>query len=278
VRILARSAGSIPGVRRLVPVVVFLALAGSGCSGPAEPDLSPPATTGTTTAGTTRTASPRPTTPSPSVTPSPVVDPDVRLPEGMQAIVDDPADIALIAAGDFTALVPPDASPANASVLVTPADPIDQIALTWLVEEASGRRSGLIVWQRSEDPPLWRAVYAFTDPARKGVFGIRTDTGEVTGDGIADLVSFEDVGGSGACGTYRVIASALGDATQIFRRDTCDTQIAISRGDLRVREAVYRPDDPHCCPSAFRTTVLRWDGTAWEELSSEVVATDPSGR
>ena len=202
----------------------------------------------------------------------------MRLPEGMPSIVDDPADVALIAAGDFSALVPPGASLANASVLITPEDPIDQVALTWLDEDASGRRTGLIVWQRPDDPPLWRAVFAFTDPARKGVFGIRMDTGDVTRDEISDLVSFEDVGGSGACGTYRVITSVLGDATEIFRRDTCDTQIAISRGDLRVREAVYRPDDAHCCPSAFRTTVLRWDGTSWEELSSEVVATNPSGR
>ena len=51
----------------------------------------------------------------------------------------------------------------------------------------------------SEDG-TWRAVYAFTDPARSGVFGIRVDTGDLTGDAIADLLSFEDLGGSGACG------------------------------------------------------------------------------
>jgi hypothetical protein len=211
------------------------------------------------------------------VSPSAAVDPDVRLPEGMPAIVDDATDLALIAAGDFGALVP-GASYANASVLVTPEDPIDQIALTWLDEEPSGRLTGLIVWQRFTDPPIWRAVYAFTDPPRKGVFGIRVDTGDVTGDRISDLLSFEDVGGSGACGTYRVIATNVGEESEIFLRDTCDTEIAISRGDLRVREAVYRPDDPHCCPSAFRTTVLRWNGASWEETSSEVVPTDPSGR
>ena len=195
----------------------------------------------------------------------------------MPAIVDDPTDLALIAAGDFGVLVPPGASSANASVLVTPEDPIDQIALTWLDEEPSGRRTGLVVWQRFADPPIWRAVYAFTDPPRKGVFGIRVDTGDVTGDRTSDLLSFEDVGGSGACGTYRVIATTVGDASEIFRRDTCDTEIAISRGDLRVREAVYRPDDPHCCPSAFRTTVLRWNGASWQEISSEVVPTHLSG-
>jgi len=255
-----------------------LALAGAACSGSGEPVPSPPPTIRTTTTEMTQTPSPTPTTPSPSVSPSPAVDPDVRLPEEMPAIVDDATDLALIAAGDFGALVPPGAGSANASVLVTPEDPIDQIALTWLDEEPSGRRTGLIVWQRFADPPIWRAVYAFTDPLRKGVFGIRVDTGDLTGDRISDLLSFEDVGGSGACGTYRVVASTVGDASEIFRRETCDTEIAISRGDLRVREAVYRPDDPHCCPSAFRTTVLRWNGTSWEETSSEVVPTDPSGR
>jgi hypothetical protein len=267
-----------PRVRILVPVVMSLALAGAACSGSGEPVPSPPATTRTTTTESTQTPSSTPTTPSPSASPSLAVDPDVRLPEGMPGIVDDATELALIAAGDFGVLVPPGASSANASVLVTPEDPIDQIALTWLDEEPSGRRTGLVVWQRFADPPIWRAVYAFTDPPRKGVFGIRVDTGDVTGDRTSDLLSFEDVGGSGACGTYRVIATTVGDASEIFRRDTCDTEIAISRGDLRVREAVYRPDDPHCCPSAFRTTVLRWNGASWEEISSEVVPTDPSGR
>jgi hypothetical protein len=204
------------------------------------------------------------------------VDPDVRLPEGMPVIVDDPTDLALIAAGDFGVLVPPGASSANASVLVTPEDPIDQIALTWLDEEPSGRRTGLVVWQRFADPPIWRAVSAFTDPPRKGVFGIRVDAGDAPATG-SDLLSFEDVGGSGACGP--IGSSPLPRATRArSSADTCDTEIAISRGDLRVREAVYRPDDPHCCPSAFRTTVLRWNGASWEETSSEVVLTDTSAR
>jgi hypothetical protein len=267
-----------PRVRILTPVVMSLAVAGAACSGSAEPVPSPPATTRTTTTETTHSPSSTPTTLSPSASPGPAVDPDVRLPEGMPGIVDDATDLALIAAGDFGVLVPPGASSANASVLVTPEDPIDQIALTWLDEEPSGRHTGLVVWQRFADPPIWRAVYAFTDPPRKGVFGIRVDTGDVTGDRTSDLLSFEDVGGSGACGTYRVIATTEGDASEIFRRDTCDTEIGFSRGDLRIREAVYRPDDPHCCPSAFRTTVLRWNGVSWEETSSEVVPTDPSAR
>ena len=44
------------------------------------------------------------------------------------------------------------------------------------------------------------------------------------------------------------------------------------------REAAFRAGDPHCCPSAFRESTLRWNGTSWEEVSSEVVPNDPAGR
>ena len=198
----------------------------------------------------------------------------MRLPEGTPAIVDDADELALIASGDLTPLLPPGASYANR---LSFRDPIEQIVLTWSDGSPLRRRNGLIVWQRSEDGS-WHAVYAFTDPVRLGVFGIRVDAGELTDDAVADVLSFEDVGGSGACGTYRVIASTVGDASEIFHRDTCDTQIAISGGDLRIREAAFRAGDPHCCPSAFRESTLRWNGTSWEEVSSEVVPNDPAGR
>jgi hypothetical protein len=192
----------------------------------------------------------------------------------MPAIVDGDDDLALIASGDLTPLLPPGASYASRLAF---RDPIEQIVLTWSDGSPLRRRNGLIVWQRSEDES-WHAVYAFTDPVRLGVFGIRVDAGELTSDAIADVLSFEDVGGSGACGTYRVIASTVGDASEIFRRDACDTQIAISGGDLRIREAVFHAGDPHCCPSAFRESTLRWNGTSWDEVSSEVVPNDPAGR
>ena len=264
-------------MRRLLPFVVSLLLAGAACTGSEEPTVRPSAGTGPTTASTpSATVSPAATGPSGS--PAPAVDPDVQLPTGVSPTVDDPADIAKVAAGDLAPLVPSGASYATRSSLSTPDDPIDQIAITWLDGAPLHRRNGLIVWQRLEDDRTWHAVYAFTDPARMGVFGIRVDAGDLTGDAIPDLLSFEDVGGSGACGTYRVVASTVGDATEILRRDTCDTQIAISNRDLRVREAVFEPNDPHCCPSAFRIATLHWDGTSWDEIASEVVPTDPNGR
>ena len=134
------------------------------------------------------------------------------------------------------------------------------------------------MWQRSEDE-TWHAVYAFTDPVRLGVFGIRVDAGDLTGDAITDILSFEDVGGSGACGTYRVIATTVGrrerDLPPRSLRHPDRDLVAVISGSARPSSDA---DDPHCCPSAFRESVLRWNGTSWDEISSEVVPNDPAGR
>jgi hypothetical protein len=188
----------------------------------------------------------------------------------MPAVVDDAADVVAISAGDLTPLVPPGSTPGTSAVLARPDAPIDQVALAWRSGDALAGRAGLIVWQHADGAPAWRAVYAFTDPKAKGVFGVRMDQADVTGDAIADLLTFEDVGGSGACGTYRVVESTDGDAAEILRRDVCDTEIQVAGGDLRVRQAVFETDDAHCCPSAVRTTVLRWNGSDWVEVSSGV--------
>ena len=257
-------------MRRLLPFVVVLALTGAACSGSDEPAAAPSGATVPTSMATT--PSPTTATSSPSESPIPTVDPDVRLPEGVPPVVDDAVNLASISSGDLAPLAPPGAGYENRSTL---EDPFEQRVLTWSDGAPPDGRTGLIVWQRSEDG-TWRAVYAFTDPARRGVFGIRVDTGDLTGDAIPDILSFEDVGGSGACGTYRVVSTSVGDASEIFRREACDTQIAISAGDLRIREAIFRADDPHCCPSAFRESTLRWNGTSWDEISSEVTRNDPA--
>jgi hypothetical protein len=260
--------------------VLTFAIAFAACSsdasttaptGTTATTASPPSPTAEPTEGTTGT-----TTAAPG-SPVPPPQPDVRLPHGMSGVVDDPTDMVAISAGDLTPLVPSGSSPATSAVLARPDAPIDQIAVTWEGGEPPLGPSGMIVWQLVDADRSWRAVYAFTDPRNSGVFGVRIEQADVTGDEFADLLSFEDVGGSGACGTYRVVASTNGDASEILRRDVCDTQIQIAGGDLLLRAAVFEPDDPHCCPSAFRTTVLRWNGSAWERVSSEISPVPRSG-
>jgi hypothetical protein len=213
----------------------------------------------------TRTVEPTATSPSPtltatttpSLTPSPVVD----------VPVDAPTTYARRQAPDkvpVAELVPVGAEVTVARRLSLTSDRISQIALAWTRGlDPFSAEHGFELWQLFLDAPAWRVVYAFTDPPSEGVFGVRFDVGDVTGDAIPDMLTFEDKGGSGGCGVWRVVRSGAGFATPIFRRSTCDTEIELASGTLRIRSAEYEPGDSHCCPSKFRTTTIRWDGDGW---------------
>jgi hypothetical protein len=150
----------------------------------------------------------------------------------------------------------------------------DQVAVAYVVgEDPFAAEHGVAVWQRFPDEPAWSVVYAFADPPEEGVLGIRLNSGDLTGDGHDELLVLEERGGTGACGTWTVVSGTGADTSSIFTRETCDTEIAIVDGALVVREAVYEPDDPHCCPSAFRTVTLRWNGERFARTGVEVEPT-----
>lgn len=257
-------------MRRLLAPAILLILTLASCVSGGEP---PPGSTpaGPTDSGSL-TGTPRPTgTPTESPTPSPVPEPDLQLPADAPTSVDDPADVARIDGGDRSAILPPGAEETSVVDQATPGYPIDQIAVTWRRgDDPFAPEVGLMVWQRFEQSPTWRAVYAFTDRPKAGVLGVTLSSADLTADGVDDLLAQEQRGGSGACATWRVIASVGGSASEILLHDACDTKISVADGSLEIREAVYRPGDPHCCPSAYSTTVLAWDGLAWQELSSEL--------
>lgn len=257
-------------------IVVVCVVALGACT---DDEPEPPGTPSPSTATITSSATAAPTGPSPSPlpsappTPSPVHEPShLQLPPEAPSTVDDPQAITEIAAGDFRPLLPPGATVAFADV---EAAPIDQIALAWeRGDDPFAAERGFVLWQRTADPLAWHAVYAFTDGPRKGVLGIqRPQRADLTGDGLDELVTFEDRGGTGACGVTRVISPRVGAADEIYRRATCDAETSVDGTALEVREAVYGQDDPHCCPSAFRTTTLEWDGERFVETD---VAEDPA--
>ncbi len=223
----------------------------------------------TATVTSSATAPPPDPVPTPSSTgspaPSPVPEPThLQLPADAPTMVDDARAITDIAAGDVRSLVPPGATVAFTEVA---AAPFDQIAVAWeRGADPFAAERGFVLWQRTEDRGAWRAVYAFTDAPRRGVLGIqRPQRGDLTGDGVDELVTFEDRGGTGACGVTRVISPRAGAADEIYKRATCDAETSVVGIALEIREAVYGPDDPHCCPSAFRTTTLEWDGERFVE-------------
>jgi hypothetical protein len=242
-----------PAMRRLAALSMLLILATS-CGVESAPLPSPTRTVEATATPPSPTLTGAAT---PTTTPSPVVD----------VPVDAPTTYGRRQASDkfpVAELVPVGAEVTEVRRLAATSDRVSQIALAWTrgVDPFSSEH-GFELWQLFLDAPPWRVVYAFTDPASEEVFGVRFDMGDVTGDAIPDALTFEDKGGSGGCGVWRVVRSGSGFATPIFHRSTCDTQIVLASGTLRIRAAEYEPGDSHCCPSRFRTTTIRWDGRGW---------------
>lgn len=253
-------------------MLTLLALAAAACSDGGEPTASP-SPTRTTEPLPSPTPEPSEPSSSPSASPTPWFVPDsVRVPADAPTTLDDPAAIDAVETGDLAPLAPPGAEVTRSAVLVAADDLADQLALTWRRgDDPFSAEHGFVVWQRFPDDPTWRALYAFTDRPRKGVLGIRLDADDLNRDATLDALTFEQQGGTGACGIWRVIVSTPGAAVEVLRRSTCDTEIRIARGGLSVREAVYEPDDPHCCPSHIRNSRLEWDGETFVEVSSELV-------
>ncbi len=199
-------------------------------------------------------------TPSPSPTPEPVLQLPVDAPTAFDGEVS--------ADGPFEPLAPPGAEVLDA-VLTEPSGEIPGFA--WVVwgrgADPFARELGVVLWERVADAPAWRATHAFTDPPAKGVLGITLDAADVTRDGVVDALTFEQTGGSGACGRWRVVAPFAGGAVQALDRRTCDAQFAIAGDHLELREAVFEPGDSHCCPSSYRITTLEWDGGAFAETA-----------
>lgn len=196
----------------------------------------------------------------------------VRVPPDAPTTLDDPGAVDAVETGDPAPLAPPGAEVTRSAVLIAADDRAEQVAVTWRRgDDPFAAEHGFVVWQRFTDDPVWRAVYAFTDRPRKGVLGVRLDADDLTGDTALDALTFEQQGGTGACGIWRVVVSTPGAAAEVLRRSTCDIEIRIARGGLSVREAVFEPDDPHCCPSHIRNSRLEWDGETFVEVSSELV-------
>jgi hypothetical protein len=155
----------------------------------------------------------------------------------------------------------------------TPAG--DAIAVAWEYPSADPFRQdrGVAVWHRYDDGSApWRPVWAaeFSPKHENPVLGVDARFADVTGDGSTDALIFASVGGSGGCGTTFVVDIAA--AAQVYRSRGCDRAIDPSSDPvgLRIREAVYAPGDPHCCPSSFRESVLVYEGGAWRTATSSV--------
>ncbi len=256
-------------MRRAIRAAALVLLA-AACTG--EPAAIPSATGSTTSPVPSATGVPPTATATNEPSPSPSVEP-TGIPPGVPGSFDQDVDPSEIPP---RSLVPPGTTVTDvwyADTLVA------QTILVAYVEPGTDplqQEHALVVWRRFEgQPDPWRPVFGLHDPPERGVLGIRALIGDATGDGSPDALTFEETGGSGACGTWRVIDLAAN--VQVFKRKTCDATIDLSADPvgLSVREAVFEPGDAHCCPSAMRTTVLTFDAATGEWIVAST-ATEPT--
>ncbi len=144
-----------------------------------------------------------------------------------------------------------------------------QVAIAWqrtALVSSSLSTSGLVIWQRVRQTRDWRVVYSLGFPVNR-VSGVYARAGDVNGDRHADLLLFEDMGGSAGCGVYRLLSSVRSRFEQLLVRRGCfdNTRIRIRRGSLVMYDGLIR--DPrtlnqiHCCWTTWLRTTMRWRGT-----------------
>lgn len=205
---------------------------------------------------------------SPSTSPSLSIEP-VDIPEGTPSSYGEN-----VGAGDLPAeaLVPEGTTPTDRWPAIAPdGTQFVVVAFAAPSDDPFRQARGLVVWRRFPDSPPWRPVYGLSDPADAGVVDIHTLMGDATADGSPDALTFEDTGGSGTCGTWRVLDLAFN--SQVYESQTCDATYDVSTdpAGLVLRAAVYRQGDAHCCPSATRTTVFVYVGDGSWTVASRTV-------
>jgi hypothetical protein len=165
-------------------------------------------------------------------------------------------------------LIPGDAAVVHAWSIPAGGGVAPQVAIEWervSLARSSRDTSGFVIWQQARRGWSWRLVYSLSFPAHRVSF-LYARAGDVNGDRHADLLLFEDMGGSAGCGVYRLLATTHGRVRQLLARRGCTdgTRVRISRGSLVMYDGLVK--DPstlnqiHCCWTTWLQTTLRWRG------------------
>ncbi len=262
---------SIAGMRRSLPhaagpvaLTVLLACTGT----PRSSDAPSPAGSGpvapASTASTASAVPPSAPTPTASALPT--------LPAGVPSTY--PRDVP---AGDvpLRALIPRGTAPEGSWYARTPTGDAIVVAYARRGPDPFRAQRGFVVWRRSAGvAPFWRAIAGVGHAADEGVASTRILIADVTGDGVPDALVNEITGGSGACGTWRVVE--LEGGAELWNRGLCDAQVvpAADPAGIEITRAVFGPGDAHCCPGATRTTVLTYAGDGrWVVAATKLTPT-----
>jgi hypothetical protein len=234
----------------MLPALIVLA---SACSGDASTDA-----TAAPSTGTSATSSTQSTTPSRAP----------NLPSDLPAGFDEDVPASEVPP---EALVPPKTEATGVWLADTTEG--EAIVVAWVVPNGDPfrRAGGFAEWRRFDGAtPPWRPMVGDAHTEEDRILGTRAVTADVTRDGSADAIVTEDTGGSGACARRSVLDLAAGAV--VWRRSLCDADVTPSADPvgLSLVQAVFGPNDAHCCPSRIRTTILTYEGGRWTKASSHV--------
>jgi hypothetical protein len=195
--------------------------------------------------------------PSSLASPSVTVTPSPELPTGVPTSYDQDVPRQDVPS---EALIPPGMELSNRWMTETDAGEVIAVAYFKPSGDPFVQATGLVEWRRNEgaEPP-WTPVFGIAHARDEGILGFEAVVGDATGDGSDDLLLQEATGGSGACGNWRVIDLAA--ASERWTKALCDARVDlhVDPVGIALSEAVYAPEDPHCCPSEFRTTILVYE-------------------
>ncbi len=246
------------------PLALTLLLACTGT--PRSSDASAPTGSGPAATASPSASAVKPSAPTPTTSAAPRR--RTTLPAGVPSTY--PRDVP---AGDvpLRALIPRGTTPEGSWYARTPTGDAIVVAYAGRGPDPFRARRGFVVWRRSAGvAPFWRAIAGVGHAADEGVASTRVLIADVTGDGVPDALVNEITGGSGACGTWRVVELERG--AELWNRGLCDAQVVPSAdpAGLEITRAVFAPGDAHCCPSATRTTVLTYAGDGrWSSISTK---------
>ncbi|HEX9682168.1 MAG TPA: hypothetical protein VGA13_03745 [Acidimicrobiales bacterium] len=141
----------------------------------------------------------------------------------------------------------------------------------WLIERDDVTASLQISLLRIEDGGVVSAAVARdTDGSYRG---IEAEPFDLDGDGVIDAVAV----GYRLAGTGDVLVVEVVEADDLVPTATVTLdggRAAVGLGGVDVWEAVFAPEDPNCCPSAFRHSLLTREAQRWLLVEQAMVGPD----
>ena len=157
----------------------------------------------------------------------------------------------------------------------------EQLVVSWSRQNRAGagreagylkQQEGVLIWQRRAG--RWQVAYRYRIRNQYGRF----TTGDVNGDGHADVLIEDQMDGSSGCADWHLLATVRGRLRELLHGSPCEGGMALEHGGLEVDRAIgpcpYAQGSAHCF-GGEETTFRRWSGTRLVEKRTRVACDLP---